>query len=516
MLAPLRFFFLVCWYGLMIFSAGSEVLSLSLIQATAQAKEAKPRQTTDPSDSKPMDSKSVNSKKDPFSNNGFETEVLDEELFTDIHIDDEELFDQNSAHAYIKGFLKEELAYRLHRNDPSLRKVCTILNLDAQSNLGEKWSGRMVLTGYYDMAYSLYGRDRFTTKALSQKESDLELRDTYVEGLLNEKLILKLGRQIIPWGQSEFVQVTDIANPRDQTEFAMVDLEDARLPVFASRITWIPEDWEFTLVAIHEIRPNKTDVKGTDFYPYQSLWMAGNRVTDEQVPLSIPRNWEVMGRLQRKFNGADFSLTVGDTFDDRAHLNVNNITMVAGRPQVILTPEYKRIQMIGMAGDKVMGDYLFKFDSGYFFNTAVARDDMEAQLRADSTGASALSWQKADILRTLVGVEYSGIDDLRLTIESVIEQIPNYQSQFVPDQTSAMIFFLADYQVLNQTLNYNFQWAFFSQYKERIYKLVITYDLMDAVELSLGAIYYQMDDSDSPLYHFRKQDRLFGSIKYSF
>ena len=79
------------------------------------------------------------------------------------------------------------------------------------------------------------------------------------------------------------------------------------------------------------------------------------------------------------------------------------------------------------------------------------------------------------------------------------------------------MFLLASYQAMNQILKVRFQSAhLLNASMDNIYKITVSYDLRDALELSTGAIFYQMTDTDSPMYPFRKQDRIFAGIKYSF
>ena len=90
---------------------------------------------------------------------------------------------------------------------------------------------------------------------------------TYIQGSLTKSLDVKIGRQIVVWGKSDNIRVTDVLNPLDIREPGLTDIEDLRLPVTMSRLDYYIGDWSLTGIAIHEIRFNKRPEYGSDFYP---------------------------------------------------------------------------------------------------------------------------------------------------------------------------------------------------------------------------------------------------------
>ena len=48
-------------------------------------------------------------------------------------------------------------------------------------------------------------------------QSEVELYDAYVEGSITDSLDMKLGRQVVIWGRSDTLRVTDILNPLRQS-----------------------------------------------------------------------------------------------------------------------------------------------------------------------------------------------------------------------------------------------------------------------------------------------------------
>ena len=64
---------------------------------------------------------------------------------------------------------------------------------------------------------------------------------------------------------------TDIINHRDDRELGQITIEDARLPVWTTKFSWIEGNDEINFVFFHEFLPNKRAPSGSDFDPYITL-----------------------------------------------------------------------------------------------------------------------------------------------------------------------------------------------------------------------------------------------------
>src|SRR3989338_1339161 len=145
------------------------------------------------------------------------------------------------------------------------------LSLELDGQLNETWRAHLSGYTFYDAAYALKGRDGYTNEFIGSMESEAELGEAFVQGRLHSSLDLKLGRQIVVWGKSDSLRVTDVINPLDNREPGMVDIEDLRLPLTMARADLYLGDWGLTALAIPEIRFNKNPAWGSDFYPTAML-----------------------------------------------------------------------------------------------------------------------------------------------------------------------------------------------------------------------------------------------------
>ena len=99
-----------------------------------------------------------------------------------------------------------------HRGLSGLRS-----RLDAEFDLivSPDWRAHVAGYGFYDWAWRIQGRDGYTEQFLDDYESDAALGEAWLQGQLGAGADIKAGRQIVVWGKSDAIRVTDVLNPLD-------------------------------------------------------------------------------------------------------------------------------------------------------------------------------------------------------------------------------------------------------------------------------------------------------------
>jgi len=261
------------------------------------------------------------------------------------------------------------------------------------------WQLHGEILGNYDAGYRLNGRDDYDPQLLDEEESELEIGEMWIRGELGSNLDLKLGRQIVVWGKSDNLSVTNILNPIDNRSPGMVDVKDLRLPLMMARLdyyfTGLGGNWGMSAIAIPEISFNKNPASGSEFYILQPA-------ADEEIPDNGLDNSEYAVALNGLFSGWDLSLYRAQLYDDNPYF-----TTEEGTPQLL----HSRIQMNGLAANGVSGGWLFKGELGHLRN-----------LRYSNTTQS---YRRVDML---LGVEYAGIKETSVSVEWVQRNIVNHDS----------------------------------------------------------------------------------------
>jgi len=366
-----------------------------------------------------------------------------------------------------------------------------VLELDAK--FSESWQARVAGHGFYDFAYKIQGRDNFTQEVLDENENELEFGEVWLLGSITDQLDLKAGRQIVVWGKSDNIRITDVLNPLDLREPGLTDLENLRLPVTMTKLDYFLWGLNLSGMVIHEVRYNKNPEFGSDFFPAaQPLPTTESPDTGFDID-----NTQYALALHGIFHGWDASLYGAYFYDDTPHLDTDS-----GGDQKL---KHARLKMVGGAFNIATGNWLFKTEAAYldgirFFNSGKDFNRIDA----------------------LVGVEYSGLTDMTLSFEIADRHILNFDRQIeeAPDFTEEDRWVSAlrmTRTYLNETLALTIlaqTWGL-SGDDGALQRFTAEYDLTDEIELTGGVVFYKSGD----LPRFRdvgENDRLYLEIKYNF
>lgn len=400
----------------------------------------------------------------------------------------------------LDGYLKLGTSWNVSHDAPKngetdwrgLSKLRSEVQVEALAKLWRRWRLKAGGKLFYDAAYGLRGRDDFTDEVLDEYESEAECREVYLQGRLGSYLDLKIGRQIVVWGRSDNLRITDVLNPLDLREPGLTDIEDLRLPTAMTRLDGYWGQWNLTGIAVHEIRFDKNPVQGHDFFP------SPIPLPPEETPSDGGDDTEWAMALNGIFSGKDISFYWADLFDDAPH------SALAANGSMV--QKHARITMWGAAGNLALGNWLLKCEAAYwrgleFFNSAS---------------------QTHDRIDGLVGIEYSGWDETTASWEWAIRHVVDFEDQLKasPDfaQEDEIINALRVTRTyLNETVELTLLGLIYGPLGQdgSLIRGSVAYDWTDTVNVLLGAVLYESGD----MYTFRNigdNDRVFAEVKYSF
>jgi len=361
--------------------------------------------------------------------------------------------------------------------------------LGLKARIAEGWMGVIKAHAFHDFIYELNDRDNYTSEVLEHYESEAEFDEVFLRGKVTPNLDIKLGRQIMVWGKSDNLRVTDILNPMDQRQLGQTDIEYLRLPVAMSRIDYYLGSWGLSAIAIHESRFDKRPVYGSDYYPLPTP------PPQEIVPDNNGFD-EYALALNGTFSGWDLSLYAAHLFEDAAHPE-----MVPGVGVRLLHSE---IDMVGGAVNVALSNWLFKGEAAHFEGLRYSSLPGEEHSRSD----------------LLVGIEYSGFSDTTLSLEIVDRYIDDYDNRLLNESLKAHNYETAfRYQgdFLHNQLHLTLMAVALGDGGDGggFSRLALQYDLRDALELTVGVINYYEGDK-TPFNAIADNDRIFVQLKQSF
>lgn len=343
--------------------------------------------------------------------------------------------------------------------------------------------------GFYDAAYSINGRSDYTTEVLDDYEKEIELREAYLQGTLIQSLDIKAGRQIVVWGRSDNIRVTDILNPLDNREPGLTDIEDLRLPMVMTKLDYYYRDWNLGLVAIHERRFDKNPSFGHDFYP------GATESPHEEIPAHTMENTEYAAELKGMFSGWDISIYGARVYNNQG-------TFV---PETPVSIEHRRIYMTGTAMSIAKGNILYILEAAHFRRLRFMTDYGNDYNRTD----------------LLAGIEYSGFTDTIISFDIANRHIHGFSkiledSPESPKRNEYQTALRISRDFMNDNLSLTVLLIYLGKRAQNgaIQRLAAEYDITDGWSITGGAVFYE--SGIGAMKNAGDNDRLFMEIRHDF
>ena len=291
-----------------------------------------------------------------------------------------------------------------------------------------------------------------------QNDNYFDINELIYETTFDNKIDAKFGRQIVVWGKSDNIRITDILNPLDNTTPGMTDIEDLRLGRVMTKLDYYKNDWTISTLFLHENRYSMMPEIASDYYNANIAKMTSN------APNNNIENTGIAISASANFEGQDVAFYYANDFVD-------------------LKPY--RTNMIGAAYNKVIDSFLIKTELAYF-------DNYDSDIINSKTDA-------------LIGLEYNGIDDGSISFE-MANKDKNIQYAIRFNQS-----------YINQTLDLTILYTGFKKDLSGggFTRAWFDYDIDDQFSTTFGIINY-MGGSQMSMEAIKQNDRIFTSLKYNF
>jgi len=410
--------------------------------------------------------------------------VYAEDGFDDDGFDDEniEVVVDNAQTA--KGILYGSIDIEAHHNisnDKDLSSLKTLVDVIGEYKFdnGVKVNGN--LKGYHDFVYDLENRT-----IPNGYENEINLNELNIELEISPNLDFKTGRQIVVWGKSDSIRITDILNPLDNRTPGLVDIKNLRLGRTMSKLDYYVDNLNLSIIALHENRFTKNPKSGSDFKLTPDL--------SENKPDNSLENMGVALSLKATFEGYDVDLYFADTYIDKAYLK-NGILQYDNKSK-----------MVGAAYNKVVDSFLLKAEAAHFDNIQY-NGVTDTKARTDA----------------LLGVEYSGVIDGSVSYEIALRKIHKYSSAIniksngykTEKEVQHALRFNQSY--LNQALDLSAVLSLFGDHGQDggSARVSLDYALDDQTSISGGVIDYIGGDNLT-INAYKDNDRIFAKVSYLF
>ena len=403
-----------------------------------------------------------------------------------------ETVDETSTNLFgFSGKLTQQLSYSLSKEEPhdAISSLRSSLLLDYEHKFENGWRIKANAKAYYDAIYEIRGTKKFSSQELDAFKSEVRLYDAYVEGSIGDDIDVKIGRQVVVWGRSDTIRVTDILNPLDNRRPAMADIEDLRLPVGMVKLDYFIGEWRVTPIVILEQMFSLNPPFGSMFSPLPVDMPEDQSYSDLTYALSVGG----------EFSGWDVNFYAAKVRNDAGKL----VLPTAIKPSASIVHE--KIEMYATALNVLTGSWLFKTELAYFDG-----------LKYFTTGDKEFS--RTDFL---AGVEYRGIADTLISYDVVTRHIGSYDTRLI---TEAVPLKKDEYQhafrissdFLNATLTANYLISLYGKKLDEggFQRAWVKYELDEGIYTNIGIVDYI---GGSKLFNIIKNsDMVFADISYNF
>lgn len=370
-------------------------------------------------------------------------------------------------------------------------KLSADLNLEFKINKDHKLYGE--LKAYYDDIYNI--RTSNYPNVPSTYKEMVEIGEAYIQGKINQNFDYKIGRQIVVWGNSDSLRVTDMLNPLDSRNPGITDIEDLRLPVGMVKLDWYFDEWQLGIIDIYEQRFTKMPQYGSGYINF------------DLPTINIPSyDQQFAVNLVGRFSSYDVSFYLADVFYDSYYLDITQ-----SGSSYLKSLELSRVQMAGASTNIAIGGVLLKLETAFLNNVSFS----------DTLPPTVVSHGTKDVLKALIGFDYlitDGMISIEISDSHIFDYVSTLDSAPFNTKEDTISYTLRYNQsFINNKLGINFM-AMLQGYQGEnggYQRGWISYDYSDDIDYEVGIVDYI--GGESYLYEGMKHnDKIYVSGRYSF
>lgn len=401
---------------------------------------------------------------------------------------------------------KTSAGYKKHSVDgieySGFNQAQTSLFLQLDSKLWDDWKLRISANMFYDAIYDMYSHNDYRDEVEDEYKTELRVDDAYIQGKITSSVDLKVGRQIVVWGKSDSIRVTDVINPLDNRLPGMTDIEDLRLSVGMAKLDYYLDEWNISAMVIAENRIMIEAPARSEFFPVDGIFaVAPDPFLDLQNPSTSFSDIQYALAINGTFSGWDLSFYASHVLDQKWHFD----HVQGSVPLTDTTRIVNKIDMLGTAINVASGNWLLKSEIAYI----------------SGIGYNSTADEK-NRLDALVGFDYTGFRDTVISVEVANRHVFDYEAQMrnqadYVDKDEMQTAIRLTRSFSNETINTTALLSMFgSSWEDGGFARVwVDYDIMDALSANFGVVDYI--GGDKPYFEsIKDNDRIFADITYSF
>ncbi|SMC38715.1 hypothetical protein SAMN02746065_101277 [Desulfocicer vacuolatum DSM 3385] len=342
----------------------------------------------------------------------------------------------------------------------------------------------------FDAGTSLYLQNDHVADAEGKSAVvDGKIREFYIQAGF-DKWMIRAGKQVVVWGETDGDVINDVISPRDLSEFVFMDLEDARLGQYMLSMDYYSKlgdfFWFFTLDPGFNDNPSQGTRYFREKYPFV-------------VILDRPHffHGELGVKWKKIYDKFEISLMTASL--------LGNDRVVVGSDGEACRGVYGRYNFYGVGASYTIGSFLFKMD------IAFKKDFLFQSMET----LSQYSAEQGNVWDTAFAMEYDANGRYVINIELTNRYIVDYTSEFYGvKKNNTGLYFQYNKSFFRDTLTIEYVCYSEVSKKNAFHKIGFDYDFSDDIEFSMEYVFFQAPHGDSFLWNHRNEDRVGLELKF--
>lgn len=334
--------------------------------------------------------------------------------------------------------------------------------------------------------------------AIIPEETKLELREAFF--LYSDKnWDLRMGRQIIIWGVSDGMRITDLVSPMDMTEFLAREYDDIRIPVTAIRgryfNQWMNLELLYIPVSSYFILPTQKS-NPWNFFPQQE-GLETIYFSDISPEASF-ENGEYGIRSSFFLNNLDFSISMLHTWNK---MPVLERRLTTNNDSLLIYPHYNRLDMLGADLSVSAGQFVLRGEYALYIGELQSLEGEYTDIERNTSNF-------------LLGIDWYPGYDWTLSAQYSHKLIPDYLDR-MENKSNTILSTISISKKLLRNLLHISTFAYVDISNQAFFnRSSIDYSLSDEIKIYLG---YDWFHGDSGMFgYYKDNSEIWMKGKFSF
>lgn len=341
--------------------------------------------------------------------------------------------------------------------------------------------------------WSLFASMNLSANHAREDESGGSIHEAYID-YVAPSWDLRLGRQIIIWGNSDGVRITDNISPSDLSEYITRDFDEIRMAVDALKLRFFGDNGTGELIFIpffkQGILPDN-----------DSPWAVGssfdNEIMDKNRPDKNIKNGELGAKYALFLPGFDMALSYFYTWNDFPYY-----TQTRKNDSRLVNPEFHRLHIFGVEFSRLYKDVVFRGEAAFSHGNRYGSSTMDCLVKKDQ-----IKW--------LLGMDWSPGNNWSLSFQVTEDRILGFSDKIQQKEQSSMVTVSISKKLFREKLILFGMHYFNLNEQDSLTRLSSEYQVMDGLSLFLGTDIFTGCQSGS-FGRYTENTQVWAKVKYNF